>query len=94
MTALARAPGSPTASPMLGTRIVTALILIPLVVAALFLLPPLGWGVATLAAIAVAAVEWARLSRFGRRNEALYAAGVVAIGAVALLLPAAGFDAT
>lgn len=93
MTPSARAPGLPTASPMLGTRIVTALVLIPLVVVALFLLPALGWGVATLAAIAVAAVEWARLSRFSRRNEALYASGVVAIGAFALLFPGAGFDA-
>ena len=61
--------------------------------AALFLLPPLGWGVATLAAIAVAALEWARLAGFGRREQALFVAGVVAIGGAALLLPAAGFGA-
>jgi hypothetical protein len=65
---------------MLGTRVLTALILIPLVLAALFLLPPLGWGTAALAAIAVAAVEWARLAGFGRRAQSLFAAGVVAIG--------------
>ena len=76
---------------MLGTRVLTALILIPLVLAALFLLPPLGWGTAALAAIAVAAVEWARLAGFGPRAQSLFAAGVVAIGAAALLVPAAGF---
>jgi len=47
---------------MLSTRIVTALILIPVVLAALFLLPPVGWGAAALAAIGVAALEWARLA--------------------------------
>jgi len=78
---------------MLGTRILTALILIPLVLAALFLLPPFGWGTAALAAIAVAAVEWARLVGLGRRGEATFAACVVAIGAAAMLVPGAGFGA-
>jgi phosphatidate cytidylyltransferase len=78
---------------MLGTRILTALILIPLVLAALFLLPPFGWGTAALAAIAVAAVEWAKLVGLRHRRQALFAACVVAIGAVAMLAPAAGFGA-
>ena len=76
---------------MLGTRVLTALILIPLVLAALFLLAPFGWGTAALAAIAVAAVEWARLANFTRRGQSLFAAGVVAIGTAAMLVPAAGF---
>jgi phosphatidate cytidylyltransferase len=90
MTAAARYVSS---SSMLGTRILTALILIPLVLAALFLLPPFGWGTAALAAIAVAAVEWARLVGLQRRGEAAFAACVVAIGAAAMLAPAAGFGA-
>ena len=48
--------------------------------AALFLLPPLGWGVATLAAIAVAALEWARLAGLGAARRRCIVAGVVAIG--------------
>jgi len=76
---------------MLGTRVLTALILIPPVLAALFLLAPFGWGTAALAAIAVAAVEWARLANFTRRGQSLFAAGVVAIGMAAILVPAAGF---
>jgi phosphatidate cytidylyltransferase len=90
MTAAARYGPSPA---MLGTRILTALILIPLVLAALFLLPPFGWGTAALAAIAVAAIEWAKLVGLRRRRQALFAACVVAIGAVAMLTPAAGFGA-
>ena len=78
---------------MLGTRVLTALILIPAVLAALFLLPPLGWGTAALAAVAMAAVEWARLAGFERRRQALFAALVVLIGGAAMLVPAAGFGA-
>ena len=90
MTAAARYGIVPA---MLGTRILTALILIPLVLAALFLLPPFGWATAALAAIAVAAVEWARLAGSGQRGQAVFAACVVGLGAVALLVPATGFGA-
>jgi len=78
---------------MLSTRIATALVLIPLVLAALFALPPLGWAVAALAAVAAAAVEWARLAGCERRGAAAFAAVVVASGALLLLAPAAGFGA-
>lgn len=78
---------------MLGTRILTALTLIPLVLAALFLLPPVGWGTVALAAIAVAAVEWAKLAGFNRRSQALFAACVVVIGGGAMYIPVAGFGA-
>lgn len=90
MTAAARSGLSPA---MLATRILTALILIPLVLAALFFLPPFGWGTAALAAIAVAAVEWAKLVGMQRRGAAAFAASVVAFGATAMLVPAAGFGA-
>ena len=49
---------------MLATRILTAVILVPLVLAAIFMLPPFGWAVASLAAIMVAAVEWANLAGY------------------------------
>ena len=93
MTSPALCPARAVAAPMLGTRVRTALVLIPAVLAALFLLPPIGWGTATLAAIAVAAVEWARLAGFDRRWQALFAALVVLIGGAALFMPAAGFGA-
>ncbi len=54
---------------MLSTRIATALVLIPLVLGALFALPPLGWAVVALAAIAAAAIEWARLAGCDRTRE-------------------------
>jgi phosphatidate cytidylyltransferase len=76
---------------MLSTRIVTALILIPLVLVALFALPPIGWGATALAAITVAALEWARLAGWTRRGQLAFAALVVLMGAAALLVPAAGF---
>jgi phosphatidate cytidylyltransferase len=44
---------------MLGTRILTAAILVPLVLAALFLLAPVGWGTVSLLVMGVAAIEWA-----------------------------------
>jgi phosphatidate cytidylyltransferase len=78
---------------MLSTRIATALVLIPLVLAALFALPALGWAVVALAVVALAAVEWARLAGGERRGAAAFAAVVVASGALLLLVPAAGFGA-
>ena len=76
---------------MLSTRIATALVLIPLVLAALFALPPAGWAAAALAAIALGAGEWARLSGYGRREGVVFAAVTVAGGALLLVVPAAGF---
>jgi phosphatidate cytidylyltransferase len=93
MTPVACSGRLPSAIDMLGTRILTALVMIPLVLAALFLLPPLGWGTVALAAIAIAAVEWARLAGSSQRRQALFAACIVGIGAAAMLAPAAGFGA-
>lgn len=46
---------------MLGRRIVTALVLLAVLVPAIFVFPPVVWGVLTLGFLAVGAWEWARL---------------------------------
>ncbi len=78
---------------MLSTRIATALVLIPLVLAALFALPAVGWAIVALAAIAAAAIEWARLAGCDARQGATFGAITVACGALCLWIPAAGFGA-
>jgi len=76
---------------MLRTRILTALVLVPVVLAALFLLPPRGFGVAMLAAILVAAREWSRLAALSAPTQWLFLGGIVVLGAGLLFLPATGF---
>jgi phosphatidate cytidylyltransferase len=78
---------------LLATRVLTAAVLIPLVLAAMFLLPPLGWGIATLAAIVAAATEWATLAGFRRYAWWVFVAGTLLIGGNLLLSPLAGFAA-
>jgi phosphatidate cytidylyltransferase len=75
------------------TRIVTALVLVPLTIAALFLLPPRAWGVLTLMIVLVAGSEWANLSGYGKQAGLLFAAGIVLIGGWLLFSRSAGFDA-
>lgn len=76
----------------LATRVATAAVLVPVVLAALFLLPPALWAAATLAAIGLAALEWARLAGARRRGTVVYAAAIVAAGGLLLLAPQAGFS--
>ena len=76
---------------MLRTRILTALVLIPAVLAGLFLLPPLAWALATLALIGVAAYEWARLTGFAASRWAVVVGGALVIGLALLYWPPAGF---
>lgn len=52
---------------MLKQRVITALVLLGVVLGALFLMPPWGWGLLSLAGLAVAAFEWFRLLVEGRR---------------------------
>ena len=75
---------------MLGTRILTAVILIPLVLAALFLLAPVGWGTVSLVLVGFAASEWASLAGYARSAQTLFVAATVAIGIAVLILLAAG----
>jgi len=77
---------------MLATRILTAVILLPLVLAALFLLSPTGWGVVALAAIAAAAAEWASLAGFRKPVWLLFVAATLLFGCGLLFAQAAGFD--
>jgi phosphatidate cytidylyltransferase len=76
---------------MLRTRILTAVVLIPLVVAALFLLPPRAFGAVTLIVVLVAAREWARLAGFAGPRELLFVGGALVFGLFLLFGPA-GFD--
>ncbi len=76
---------------MLKTRILTALVLVPAVLAALFLMPPLVWALTTLALIGVAAYEWARLTGFTASRWAAVVGGALLIGLVLLFAPLAGF---
>ena len=74
---------------MLRTRVVTALVLLALFAPAIFVLPPLVWALLTLAAVAVAVLEWAALLGLPRQAGALAAVGF-ALLALAWL---AGFGA-
>ena len=76
---------------MLATRILTAAVLVPLVLAALFLLPPSGWGAVTLAVIGVAAAEWANLAGYRKATWWMFVAGTLLIGINLLISPLAGF---
>ena len=59
---------------MLKSRLITALILIPLVIAALFWLPPLGFALVTLAVCMLAAWEWGQLAGFAARSHRVWLA--------------------
>src|SRR5436853_2254139 len=77
---------------MLTTRILTAAVLIPLTLGALFWLGPIGWGVFTLAIVGVAAVEWAELAEYRRTTWLLFVAGTLLIGLDLLFVPVSGFE--
>ncbi len=71
---------------MLKYRIITALILIPIVIAALFLLPPLGFAILTLAVCMLAAWEWGQLSGFSSRSQRVWLAILCGFLLVAMML--------
>jgi phosphatidate cytidylyltransferase len=75
---------------MLGTRILTAVILISLVLAALFLLAPVGWGTVSLLVMGIAAIEWATLAGYGKGTRIWFVAATLAIGILLLVSLAAG----
>lgn len=59
---------------MLKYRLITALILIPIVIAALFLLPPMGFALVTLVVCMLAAWEWGQLAGFTSRSQRIWLA--------------------
>jgi phosphatidate cytidylyltransferase len=63
---------------MLKQRILTVAVLLPLFLAALFLLPNLYWGVLTGAVLGVAAYEWSRLAGYAGPGRWVYPALLVA----------------
>jgi len=77
---------------VLATRILTALVLVPLTLAALFLLPAAGWAMVSLAVIVVAAAEWANLAGYRGPSWLLFVGGTLAIGASLLVAGGAGLD--
>jgi phosphatidate cytidylyltransferase len=79
---------------MLKTRIVTAAVLIPVTLGALFWLSALAWGLVTLGVVVIAASEWANLAGLRRPAWLLFVAGTLAIAGVLLFGPAAGFGST
>lgn len=74
---------------MLKTRVLTALVLLPLVLGLVFASPPRAWGVFAAALALVSAWEWSRLCGFGEPARRLYLAASAAIGAAFLALHAA-----
>ncbi|KGD83369.1 CDP-diglyceride synthetase [Pantoea stewartii subsp. indologenes] len=59
---------------MLKSRLITALILIPLVIAALFWLPPVGFAIVTIIICMLAAWEWGQLSGMASRQQRIWLA--------------------
>ncbi len=68
---------------MLRDRVVTAIVLVAALLAALFWLPPLGWTALAAAALAAAAWEWAGFARAGRGSRMLYALATAGVGLAA-----------
>jgi phosphatidate cytidylyltransferase len=75
------------------TRILTALVLVPSTIAALFLLSPREWGAVSLMIVALASSEWTVLAGYRRQSGLLLVAGILLVGACMLFTRWAGFDA-
>jgi phosphatidate cytidylyltransferase len=72
---------------MLKQRLITAAVLIPLLLGAMFLLPGFWWQLLLLIPVWIAAHEWSRLAAFGRAGEA--ALMLVVTAAIGLLMAVA-----
>ena len=59
---------------MLKYRLISAFVLIPIVIAALFLLPPVGFAIVTLVVCILAAWEWGQFSGFTSRTQRVWLA--------------------
>jgi len=76
---------------MLRTRVVTALVAVSVVGAALFMLPPRIWGLAMLVVAAGGAHEWALLVGLRGRTPLLLVAGTVLVALALLFAPSFEF---
>lgn len=76
---------------MLGRRILTALVLLPAALAALFLLPNGGWALVAGAVMATGADEWARLAKWSPTARFGFVGAVVASMALLFALPRDSF---
>jgi phosphatidate cytidylyltransferase len=68
---------------MLRDRVVTAIVLVAALLAALFWLPPFGWTALTAAVLAAAAWEWAGFARASPGGRVLYAVAIAGTGLAA-----------
>ena len=75
---------------MLFKRVLTVAILLPLFLAALFLLPNLYWGILLAGVIAIASWEWSGLAGYATRARALFVAAVLASAMLILIWEHAG----
>lgn len=75
---------------MLRSRVITAVVLLALLLAALFALPPFAWAVLMVAMVVQGAVEWSRLSGLGGRQANVYW-GLTLLLMAGLLWADAGF---
>jgi phosphatidate cytidylyltransferase len=71
---------------VLLTRVLTALVLLPVVLGMLFLAPPALWAAFALLIALVSCWEWSRMCHFTPRGQAAYLAASCAIGAFLWLL--------
>lgn len=74
---------------MLKYRLISAFVLIPIVIAALFWLPLVGFAIVTLAVCMLAAWEWGQLSGFSSRSQRVWLAVLcgLLLALMLLLLP-------
>jgi len=63
---------------MLEVRVMTVVVVLPLLLAAMFLLPNAWWNMVLVAPLLIAGHEWARLADFGRGAEAAFLAALLA----------------
>lgn len=70
---------------MLKYRLISAFVLIPVVIAALFLLPPAGFAILTLVVCMLAAWEWGQLSGFNTRPQRVWLAVLCGLILAAML---------
>jgi phosphatidate cytidylyltransferase len=77
---------------MLKTRVLTAVVLVALVLAALFGLDARGWAAVTLMIVVIAASEWAKLAGYRPQARWLFVAATALIGISLLFMQASGFS--